>query len=118
MVEVMEMRRQNQNQQVRQVNQVAWPEVIYLTPDRWGDETFALTREELRETVRSLRRLGAEWRRVSMIDATPIRLIDAQGDDTAIYGYGVHPVYGGGKLYKVRRHRTPGGARYDWEQVQ
>jgi hypothetical protein len=115
MVEVMEMRRQNQNQQVRQVNQV-WPEVIYLTPDRWGDETFALTREELRETVRSLRRLGAEWRHVSEGAAPQYYLSEVRGD-YAIYE---RRVRGGVDRIRVWRHHGPDGVWYDWqsEEVQ
>jgi hypothetical protein len=113
----MRMTRKQQNQQVQQP---VWPTTLYLTPETWSPmaEVYAVDAMELRRMITELRKLGEEWRRVSMNDATPIRLIEVQGDDTAIYGYGVHPLYGGSKLYKVRRHRTPGGVWYDWEQVQ
>ncbi len=106
-----------QNQQVQQVQQSEWPEVIYLTSGTWGNETFALTREELRETVRSLRGLGEDWQGISEDDATPIYLFKVRDGDTAVYGRGVHPIYGGGTLYLVRRHHGPDGVWYDWEQM-
>ncbi len=104
-LEVMRMRR-NQNQQVRQPE---WPKAIYLTPDTWGNETFALTREELRETVRSLRELGEDWQRVSEDDATPYYLSEARGGDYAIYERRVR-----GGVDRIRVWRL--GTGYDWKQ--
>jgi len=101
--------RRNQNQQVQQVRQPEWPEMIYLTPDAWGNETFALTREELRETVRSLRGLGEDWQRISEDDATPYSLSEVR-DDYAIYERRVR-----GGVDRIRVWLGTGG--YDWEQV-
>jgi hypothetical protein len=100
----------------RKVRQPVWPEVIYLTPDTWGDETFALTREELRKVVRSLRALGEDWRRVSEDDATQYSLSEAHGD-YAIYE---RRVRGGVERIRVWRHHDPDGVWYDWrsEEVQ
>lgn len=102
------MRRQNR-QRVQQVNQL-WPEVIYLTPDTWGNETFVMTREELRETVRSLRGLGEDWQHISEDDATPYSLSEVRGDYT-IYE---RRIRGGIDRILVRRHRGPSGVWYEW----
>jgi len=110
--------RRNQNQQVRQ-NQTEWPTTLYLTPDRWGNETFVLTREELREVVRSLRELGEDWQHVSEDDAIPYYLSEVCGDhaDQAIYE---RRVRGGFDRIRVWRYHTPSGPWYDWrsEEVQ
>jgi hypothetical protein len=107
-VEVMRMRR-NQNQQVQQVRQPEWPKVLYLTPDAWGNETFALTREELRETVRSLRGLGEDWQGVSEDDATPYSLSEVCGD------YAIYERRARGGVDRIRVRRLATG--YDWEQM-
>jgi len=105
----MEMR-QKQNQLV----QIEWPEVMYLTPSEWGNETFVLTREELRETVRSLRQLGEDWRDVSEDDATPYHLSEVRGE------YAIYERRGrvGVERVRVLRHLHPGGVWYEWGPVE
>jgi len=65
--------------------------------------------------VAELRKLGDDWQHVSEDDATQIHLVQVRDNDTAVYGRGVHPIYGGGTFYLVRRLGTDGW--YDWEQV-
>jgi len=105
--------RRNQNQQAQQVQQPpVWPEVIYLTPDMWGNETFALTREELRETVRSLRGLGEDWQRISEDDAIPYSLFEVCGD------YAIYERRARGGVDRIRVWRRLGtDGWYDWEQM-
>jgi len=113
------MARKLKKQQNQQGKPGAWPMTLYLTPDRWSAhaEVYAVDKAELRRMVTELRKLGGEWRSVSMNNATPIFLVSIEGDDTAIYGRGVHPTYRGGILYLVQRHQGPDGVWYDWEQV-
>jgi hypothetical protein len=110
-VEVMRMKRKTQ--------QTQWPRTLYLTPDRWSPhaEVYVVDERELRRMVIELRKLGGEWRKVSMLDATTIEFVREEGNDTALYGYGYHPTLGGGKLYRVRRRRDPNGVLYEWEEV-
>ena len=100
--------------------QPKWPTTLYLTPDRWSPhaEVYVVDEQELRRMATELRKLGEDWRRVSMNDAAPIRLVKIQDDDTAIYGRGVHPIYGGGTFYLVRRHRSLGGVWYEWSPYE
>jgi hypothetical protein len=113
-VEVMKVKRKSTTQQPE------WPTTLYLTPDRWSShaEVYVVDERELRRMVKELRKLGEDWRKVSVNDAVPVRLAKIQDDDTAIYGRGVHPIYGGGTFYLVQRHRSSGKVWYEWEQVQ
>jgi hypothetical protein len=90
-----------------------WPEVLYMTPDKWSPfaEVHVVDEHELRQMVRELRKLGEDWRKVSVNDATPIRLVsvDEHNDDKAVYEGE------GGKLYKVWQYRFPDSVVcYDW----
>ncbi len=66
---------------------------------------------ELDEVIWKLRRSGIL---AQPGHATPIHLIRTLDDNTALYGHGVHPVRGGGTLYRVR---WPDSGEYEWEEV-
>jgi hypothetical protein len=118
MVEVMEMR-QNQNRQVQQVNQVAWPTTLYLTPDRWSPlvPVHVVDAEGLHWLIdKELKRAPIN---AQLMDATPIRLVETRDDNTAIYRCEADPFCEGEEaLYRVRRYRYPKGwMLYEWERV-
>jgi hypothetical protein len=103
------------NQQVQQVNQVAWPTTFYLTPEMWLPlvPVHVVDGEELHRLINELWRAGIN---VQPGDVTPIYLVQAHDDKIAIYERPSHQEM---SHIRVRRYRIPGGgALYEWEWVQ
>lgn len=99
------MPRQNRRP-AQQVNQV-WPEILFLTPERWAPivGVHVVDGEELYQI------LNNPWLNAHVSDATPIHLVKTLDEKTAIYSHGTDS----STLYRVRRYRIPGGGfLYEW----
>ncbi len=92
----------------------AWHTTLYFTPAAWSPhgEVRLVDGSELDEVIWNLRRSGVL---AQPGHATPIHFIRALDDNTALYGHGVHPVRGGGTLYRVRWLDS---GEYGWEPYE
>ncbi len=92
----------------------AWHTTLYFTPAAWSPlgEVRLVDGCELGEVIWKLRRNGVL---AQPGHATPIHFIRVLDDNTALYGRGVHPVHGGGTLYRVRWLDS---GEYEWEEVR
>lgn len=56
----------------------ATSKTIYATPDRWGNVTEYAEHKQMQETINQLRKLGDEWKNISITDCEVFDL-DAKG---------------------------------------